>query len=148
MALHRDERSAVDLLVKCKANCRFFLSSNDGNVVSSWLAHGIGAKVADVLTLNGSKMGYLGVDASSLVATLTETGKMTCRLGGLFGTYWEMARPKGFEPLTPRFVVWCSIQLSYGRFPGLSVVWNGGNCKSVRAGIRLFADGPCKGPSP
>jgi hypothetical protein len=30
-------------------------------------------------------------------------------------TYSEMARPKGFEPLTPRFVVWCSIQLSYGR---------------------------------
>ena len=28
-----------------------------------------------------------------------------------------MARPKGFEPLTPRFVVWCSIQLSYGRLP-------------------------------
>jgi hypothetical protein len=24
----------------------------------------------------------------------------------------KMARPKGFEPLTPRFVVWCSIQLS------------------------------------
>src|SRR5690349_6625882 len=30
----------------------------------------------------------------------------------------KMARPKGFEPLTPRFVVWCSIQLSYGRFIG------------------------------
>ena len=27
----------------------------------------------------------------------------------------EVARPKGFEPLTPKFVVWCSIQLSYGR---------------------------------
>ncbi len=31
----------------------------------------------------------------------------------------RMARPKGFEPLTPRFVVWCSIQLSYGRAMGL-----------------------------
>ncbi len=28
-----------------------------------------------------------------------------------------MARPKRFELLTPRFVVWCSIQLSYGRLP-------------------------------
>ncbi len=25
-----------------------------------------------------------------------------------------MAHPQGFEPRTPRFVVWCSIQLSYG----------------------------------
>src|SRR5262252_8003722 len=27
----------------------------------------------------------------------------------------HLARPEGFEPPTPRFVVWCSIQLSYGR---------------------------------
>src|SRR6185437_12367553 len=27
----------------------------------------------------------------------------------------SLARPKRFELLTPRFVVWCSIQLSYGR---------------------------------
>ena len=27
----------------------------------------------------------------------------------------EVARPEGFEPPAPRFVVWCSIQLSYGR---------------------------------
>jgi hypothetical protein len=27
----------------------------------------------------------------------------------------KMARPEGFEPPAPRFVVWCSIQLSYGR---------------------------------
>ena len=26
-----------------------------------------------------------------------------------------MARPERFELLTPKFVVWCSIQLSYGR---------------------------------
>ena len=34
---------------------------------------------------------------------------------GVRRTVSMMARPKGFEPLTPRFVVWCSIQLSYGR---------------------------------
>ena len=28
-------------------------------------------------------------------------------------TFGELAHRKGFEPLTPRFVVWCSIQLSY-----------------------------------
>tara|TARA_Y100000815_G_scaffold190167_1_gene173583 strand:- start:31721 stop:33385 length:1665 start_codon:yes stop_codon:yes gene_type:complete len=36
-------------------------------------------------------------------------------LEGIYSGKSEMARPKGFEPLTPRFVVWCSIQLSYGR---------------------------------
>lgn len=30
----------------------------------------------------------------------------------------EVARSKGFEPLTPRFEVWCSIQLSYERVRG------------------------------
>src|SRR5690242_5906070 len=29
----------------------------------------------------------------------------------------RLARPRGVEPLTPRSVVWCSIQLSYGRLP-------------------------------
>src|SRR5262249_56195551 len=32
-----------------------------------------------------------------------------------------MARRKGFEPLTPRFEVWCSIQLSYRRRGELGV---------------------------
>ena len=27
----------------------------------------------------------------------------------------KVARPEGFEPPTPKFVAWCSIQLSYGR---------------------------------
>jgi hypothetical protein len=31
----------------------------------------------------------------------------------------RVARPKRFELLTPRFVVWCSIQLSYGRVDSL-----------------------------
>jgi hypothetical protein len=30
-------------------------------------------------------------------------------------TLKRLARPRGVEPLTPRSVVWCSIQLSYGR---------------------------------
>ncbi len=40
-----------------------------------------------------------------------------------------MARPKRFELLTPKFVVWCSIQLSYGR----TVPANG-------SGLRTSAD--------
>ena len=36
-------------------------------------------------------------------------------LAGISGEDIELARPKRFELLTPRFVVWCSIQLSYGR---------------------------------
>ena len=53
-----------------------------------------------------------------------------------------MARPEGFEPPTPKFVVWCSIQLSYGRVPRQNVLarrriaigfrpnWQGGGCRS------------------
>ena len=29
--------------------------------------------------------------------------------------FHQVARPEGFEPPTPKFVAWCSIQLSYGR---------------------------------
>jgi hypothetical protein len=42
-----------------------------------------------------------------------------------------MARPEGFEPPTPRFVVWCSIQLSYGR-------WS--QCRGKRLGIPEVRD--------
>jgi hypothetical protein len=37
------------------------------------------------------------------------------RGGGVVFLAEKLARPRGFEPLTPRSVVWCSIQLSYGR---------------------------------
>ena len=40
--------------------------------------------------------------------------KLLCSSKGL------LARPKRFELLTPRFVVWCSIQLSYGRVSDFS----------------------------
>ena len=42
-----------------------------------------------------------------------------------------MARPEGFEPPTPRFVVWCSIQLSYGR-----VALGAGNA-AAEMGLRM-----------
>ena len=44
------------------------------------------------------------------------SGSKKCCWKKFTSRYREMmARPNGFEPLTPRFVVWCSIQLSYGR---------------------------------
>ena len=39
----------------------------------------------------------------------------------------NLARPRGVEPLTPRSVVWCSIQLSYGRVPNSSSLVGGNN---------------------
>ena len=40
---------------------------------------------------------------------------MPGKAGNVGLTLKKMARPKRFELLTPKFVVWCSIQLSYGR---------------------------------
>ena len=57
-------------------------------------------------------------------------GLLDFRLMGWRGTVplrgWpvlSLARPKRFELLTPRFVVWCSIQLSYGRAAGQGSGW-------------------------
>ncbi len=47
-----------------------------------------------------------------------------------------LARSKGFEPLTPRFEVWCSIQLSYER---ARIVFSG---KIVRDQIGLCIGRP------
>src|ERR1700730_6125583 len=40
----------------------------------------------------------------------------------LIGLAEILARPERFELPTPRFVVWCSIQLSYGRVGALRVL--------------------------
>jgi site-specific DNA recombinase len=50
----------------------------------------------------------------------------------------EMARPEGFEPPTPRFVVWCSIQLSYGRAGDGDIGGRGARCNPVAG---------CRGPA-
>jgi hypothetical protein len=39
----------------------------------------------------------------------------SCRKKDVISGSWNLARPERFELPTPRFVVWCSIQLSYGR---------------------------------
>ena len=52
----------------------------------------------------------------------------------------QMARREGFEPTTPRFVVWCSIQLSYRRV-GLQDV-DGPSCKAGK--LLVGCGGDCK----
>ena len=49
----------------------------------------------------------------TLMGTLWERAR--CADAQLLNFQEEMARPERFELPTPRFVVWCSIQLSYGR---------------------------------
>ncbi len=60
-----------------------------------------------------------GESLNSDIATEKVAGRPGRPSGGgersEFAVSEKMARPRGFEPLTPRFVVWCSIQLSYGR---------------------------------
>jgi pimeloyl-ACP methyl ester carboxylesterase len=67
-----------------------------------------------------------GAGSSAVTSLAAETrlsafGQEQPKFSDLFGTCLDLARPKGFEPLTPRFVVWCSIQLSYGRLPSSAV---------------------------
>src|SRR5581483_1522298 len=58
----------------------------------------------------------------------------------------KMARPKGFEPLTPRFVVWCSIQLSYGRVWRARTYWPAlAKARTTRHPCRQWCASP---PSP
>ncbi len=57
-------------------------------------------------------MGSKSVLLRTLVAA---SSAKTAAFGVLSFVPKEVARPKRFELLTPRFVVWCSIQLSYGR---------------------------------
>ena len=87
------------------------------NPMNLWRSDDLARKQATMKMLFAERLGYkkkIGV----------RTPIYTCPVNALTaiaGGKSEMARPKGFEPLTPRFVVWCSIQLSYGR-PRTSVV--------------------------
>jgi hypothetical protein len=48
-------------------------------------------------------------EATCVEAPIREAKKILIKIKEL------LARPERFERPTPRFVVWCSIQLSYGR---------------------------------
>ncbi len=64
------------------------------------------------------------------------------------GLWRRMARPKRFELLTPRFVVWCSIQLSYGRVFACAFGPYGPGCVRTRSGrSRKSALATCSGPA-
>jgi hypothetical protein len=51
----------------------------------------------------------------------------------------KMARPRGVEPLTPRSVVWCSIQLSYGRINRSALSRSSASLAVISAGYPLRA---------
>ena len=69
---------------------------------------------------------------------LADRGRKGGELAGEGAQLWmRMARPKGFEPLTPRFVVWCSIQLSYGR----AHRWQGSEGPRHRGALRSAQPG-------
>jgi hypothetical protein len=70
-------------------------------------------KKAFKLSLHGSKSGW--APRNELLRTLVAAS--STEMSGFWRSQCsrEVARPEGFEPPTPRFVVWCSIQLSYGR---------------------------------
>jgi hypothetical protein len=54
-----------------------------------------------------------------------------------------LARPKRFELLTPRFVVWCSIQLSYGRVPSGRGCTTAGDSYSAEPGLARLLGSLC-----
>jgi hypothetical protein len=70
---------------------------------SSTLSFAITQNECGQKTVNNSRM-------ETKVETIGKKIRLVARklLNGL-------ARPEGFEPPTPRSVVWCSVQLSYGR---------------------------------
>ena len=75
---------------------------------------GSGRMRSGVVQLNPFSSKTLGAsDRERLFLCGVEQGGLA--LQNAFSALETMARPKRFELLTPRFVVWCSIQLSYGR---------------------------------
>src|SRR5205823_777094 len=53
-----------------------------------------------------------------------------------------MARPRGVEPLTPRSVVWCSIQLSYGRLCHAAAGMPAARAGTITPALRLWQGHP------
>ncbi len=57
-----------------------------------------------------------------------------------------VARRKGFEPLTPRFEVWCSIQLSYRRRASRSAIPSAGQARAAAGSAAKARKALCAGP--
>jgi hypothetical protein len=108
-----------------------FIHAPDANRRMCWcavcgLARGVGGKngSANRASSSSSEASAASTKPMTLHDKLAIAGKCSSKGGGVSPHARarkpliysrKMARPKGFEPLTPRFVVWCSIQLSYGR---------------------------------
>src|SRR5207248_8299845 len=58
----------------------------------------------------------------------------------------KMARPRGVEPLTPRSVVWCSIQLSYGRLCHAAAGMPAARAATITPALRLWQGHPGTSP--
>ena len=55
---------------------------------------------------------------------------------GACGPARRLARPERFELTAPKFVAWCSIQLSYGRV-GPRIIWKGSRSVNLSPAITM-----------
>ena len=69
------------------------------------------------------------------LACIQQPNKKADRLAPIgFRSFHLVARPEGFEPPTPKFVAWCSIQLSYGRNAEAKL------CRSGRRSVNVWRE--------
>src|SRR5262245_39541831 len=109
----------------------------------------------DFASVATSQQDYRRTDAVTLPAP-TASRCVTRSTLGSEPCPMEVARSEGFEPPTPRFEVWCSIQLSYER-PNIPACWRAGHTVAtplrpltvrVKRGVALIAGNHSTAPWP